>query len=65
MPGSKELPSFQGEPLLVPMKGKLEEVMQGFWCSLEPNFRVAVGGKEISAEGARYATPINKFAKKE
>jgi len=64
MPGSKELPSFKGEPLLVPIRGSLEEAMQYFWNALEPAFRVAVGGKEISSSESRYAEPINRFAKK-
>lgn len=68
MPGSKELPSFQGEPILVPMHGNLEDsledVMQGFWSLLEPSFRVAVGGREITPAGVRYAAPINRFPEK-
>lgn len=64
MPGSKELPSFQGEPLLVPIRGSLEDSMQAFWSALEPDFRVAVGGREISSSGVRYAEPINRFSKK-
>ena len=63
MPGSKELPSFQGEPLLVPMRGTLEESMQTFWDALEPSFRVAVGGREINPDSVRYAQPINRFTK--
>jgi IMP cyclohydrolase len=63
MPGSKELPSFQGEPLLVPLRGSLEDAMQTFWQALEPSFRVAVGGREITKKDARYAEPINRFTK--
>jgi hypothetical protein len=65
MPGSKELPSFQGEPLLVPIRGSLEDAMQTFWGTLEPEFRVAVGGREISPSNVRYAEPINRFDRRE
>ena len=64
MPGSKELPSFQGEPLLVPIRGSLENVMRYFWGALDSTFRVSVGGKEITPAGFRYAAPINRFEKK-
>jgi hypothetical protein len=63
MPGSKELPSFQGEPLLVPMRGTLEDAMQTFWNALEPEWRVSVGGREIMPDAVRYAAPINRFTK--
>ncbi len=63
MPGSKELPPFAGEPLLVPIRGTLEEAMQFFWNALEPEWRVSLGGREITANGVRYAEPINKFEK--
>ena len=61
MPGSKQLPPFQGEPLLVPLTGNLEQSMQYFWTALEPEWRVSVGGREMKKEGVRYATPISKF----
>jgi len=66
MPGHEQLPSFQGEPLLVPLKGTLEESMQYFWGALEhrpdTNFRVAVGGREIDQNSVvRFADPINRF----
>lgn len=62
MPGSKELPPFTGEPLLVPIRSTLEESMQNFWDSLEPAWRVAVGGREITRDDSvRYAKPISKF----
>jgi hypothetical protein len=63
MPGSKELPSFQGEPILVRVSGTLEEVMRSFWDKLEPEWRVSLGGKSITKEEVRYAEPINRFEK--
>jgi IMP cyclohydrolase len=63
MPGSKELDSFQGEPLLFPMNGSLEKIMEMFWMSLEPEWKVSLGGREVNQKPIRYAKPINKFQK--
>jgi len=59
-PGSKELPSFDGEPFVVPITGALEDTMQQFWQALEPQWRVALVGKEMSDGTYRIAEPINK-----
>ncbi|MCX6742421.1 MAG: hypothetical protein NTX24_04610 [Candidatus Pacearchaeota archaeon] len=71
MPGAATLPSFSGEPLLVPMKGTLEQVMQTFWDSLKTFYgnppedcRVSLAGREIGRDGTvRYAKPINRYEK--
>ncbi len=47
MPDSQELPSFEGEPLIMPMQGELEEVMDTFWNKLEPQWRVSLAGRVI------------------
>lgn len=63
-PGSKKLDSFNRKPLPVPLIGGLEEIMDGFWNFLEPEWRVALGGKEVDKkDNVRYATPINRFEK--
>jgi len=63
-PGSQELPSFEGEPFIVPIQGELEDVMEQFWDALEPEWIVALCGKEIIPGGSwRLAEPINRFAK--
>ena len=63
MPGSKELPAFHGEPVLVPMQGSLDDVMHTFWEALEPEWRVSLGGRTIEGNEPVYAEPINKFEK--
>jgi IMP cyclohydrolase len=63
MPGSKELPPFQGEPVLVPIRGTIEETMQSFWNALEPEWRVALAGKTFTKDNMKYAQPINRFEK--
>jgi hypothetical protein len=60
-PGSQELPSFRGPPFPVPIRGTLEDVMQTFWQALEPEWRVALAGKEIKQDSYRFAQPINRF----
>jgi len=58
-PGSKNLPSFEGEPFLVPMEGTLDTIMKTFWDVLEPQWRVALCGKVIEGETYQIAEPIN------
>lgn len=48
-PGSKELPSFEGEPFIVPVLGSLDETIQCFWEHLEKDWRVAIAGKKVSS----------------
>jgi len=59
---SKNLPSFTGEPVLVPIKGEVENVMETYWNALEPEWKVALGGKAFSADNPswyRMVKPIN------
>ncbi len=64
MPGSKELPSFEGEPFPVVLgEETLEETMQSLWNRLAPEWRVALGGREFHDDEYRMATPINRFEK--
>lgn len=57
---SKHLPSFSGSPFEIPMEGELEDIMQNVWNHLEPQWRVALGGREIFPDGNyRFAEPIN------
>lgn len=63
-PGGKTLPPFEGEPFAVPIRDTLEETMDMFWVSLEPEWRVALGGKQFSDErGYAMAEPTNRFEK--
>jgi IMP cyclohydrolase len=63
-PGSKTLPPFEGEPFIVPVKGPLEDVMASFWDALEPEWRVALGGKTfVTDEGYKMAEPINRHSR--
>jgi len=60
MPGSSILPSFSIDPIKVPLRGKLEDMMAEIWERLDPRWRVSIGGKEFGEEDYRYANPLNQ-----
>ncbi len=62
-PGSKMLPPFEGEPFAVPIRATLEETMDMFWENLEPEWKVALGGKSFDRDSYRMAEPTNRFEK--
>lgn len=45
------LPSFSGEPLLLPCQGTPEDILERYWEALNADNRVALAVKEISAHG--------------
>ncbi len=45
------LPSFQGEPLLLPCNGNSDEVLHAYWEALNPENRIAIAVKEIPLQG--------------
>ncbi len=60
MPGSNALPSFEGEPFIIPLGDSLEGSMQKIWNSLEPSWKVALAAKEITEKSYRVQT-LSKF----
>jgi hypothetical protein len=46
------LPSFSGDPLLLPLIGNAESLLDRYWEALDANNRVAMAVKEISPQGA-------------
>ncbi len=54
-PGSKELPSYDKFPFLVPIVGTLEESLMHLWLALDDHgadhWRVSIAGKEIKVDG--------------
>lgn len=64
MPGSKDLPSFNRDPILVPIEKDVRKTMEYFWTQLDPRFKVAIGGRTMQPNGeVVYAEPINRFEK--
>jgi hypothetical protein len=56
------LPSFTGEPLLLPCQGPAEAVLQTYWQALDPDNRVAIAVKRIPLDGGPGAIIIqNRF----
>jgi IMP cyclohydrolase len=45
------LPSFSGDPLLLPCAGEAEEVLDRYWNALNADNRVSLAAKEISNQG--------------
>ncbi|GER89303.1 hypothetical protein KDW_34650 [Dictyobacter vulcani] len=56
------LPSFSGDPLLLPCVGKAEAVLDTYWNALNAENRVAIAVKQISAqEGTSRILVRNRF----
>jgi len=62
MPGSKELSSFEGEPFIVPLQRTLEDTVDSFWERLEPQWRVAIAGKQIMGDDTDLVVIRNRHA---
>jgi IMP cyclohydrolase len=56
------LPAFSGDPLLLPCRGKGEDVLESYWNALNVENRVSMAVKEISKQGTRSRIIIkNRF----
>lgn len=56
------LPSFQGDPLLLPCKGSSDEVLHTYWDALNAENRIAIAVKQISLHsGERDLRVLNRF----
>jgi hypothetical protein len=51
----RPLPSFSGDPLLLPCVGPKEEILDAYWDALDATNRVALAVKEIPADGSHIA----------
>ncbi|GCF07615.1 IMP cyclohydrolase [Dictyobacter arantiisoli] len=57
------LPSFNGDPLLLPCAGKAEAVLDSYWNALNADNRVSLAVKQISAQdGSSRILVRNRFA---
>ncbi len=58
------LPSFQGEPLLLPLVGGIEEIRDTYWNALNPDNRVSLAVKSIAFPfGQSTISIVNRFSK--
>jgi IMP cyclohydrolase len=57
------LPSFEGDPLLLPCHGAAKEILDTYWGALDAEYRVAIAVKHIPAHGGPGAILVrNRFA---
>ena len=61
VPGSKRLDAFDRSPFQIPMQDTLESTMETIWSALEPEWRVALGGKMITKDGVSFAHPLSRY----
>jgi hypothetical protein len=59
----KPLPSFVGEPLLLPCHGSAEQVLDTYWSALDERNRVSLAVKEIPTHGGPSTIVVrNRFS---
>jgi IMP cyclohydrolase len=46
------LPTFEGDPLLLPLMGTAEETLEAYWNALDEDNRISLAVKEISLDGS-------------
>jgi hypothetical protein len=52
------LPSFSGDPLLLPCLGSIEAVLETYWQALNIDHRIAIAAKQIPADGGAGALVV-------
>jgi len=58
------LPSFQGEPLPVPMKGTPDEILETYWNSLNEDNKISLALKSIDpSNGSSEIRTLNRYSK--
>ncbi len=57
-----ERPSFRGEPILLPIEGNINEILETYWKRLDESNRISLAVKFIPTDGSQSAVRIiNKF----
>lgn len=59
------LPSFHGEPILMPLEGDIRMIRDRFWNALNPEFRVSLVVKFIHEHAPSLVNIANRFPKLE
>ncbi len=58
------LPSFEGEPRLMPLRGEMNDIAEEYWAALNEENRVSLAVKFIGlADGISQTRIINQYAK--
>jgi IMP cyclohydrolase len=55
------LPSFSGDPLLLPLNGIPESVLETYWNALNPENRISLAVKAITPDGSARLIVKNRF----
>jgi len=55
------LPAFQGDPILLPLEGDIEQIKQNYWQKLNTENRISLVVREIGNSGEDRLKIINRF----
>ena len=55
------LPGFSGDPLVMPVEGGAEEVMETYWNALDRENRIAIAVKRVAPDGRSELMAINRY----
>jgi hypothetical protein len=57
------LPSFAGEPLLLPLEGRAADILERYWTGLDPDNRIAIAVKTLAPgdAGSRELLVKNRY----
>ena len=55
------LPGYRGDPLVMPLHGGAEEIMEKYWTALDRENRIAVAVKRVARGGKSELIAINRF----
>lgn len=55
------LPSFSGDPLLLPLAGDADEVLETYWAALNEDNRISIAVKHIASDGTSRILVRNRF----
>ncbi|MEM9159604.1 MAG: IMP cyclohydrolase [Verrucomicrobiota bacterium] len=47
------LPSFSGDPLLMPLKGGAQDILDRYWSGLDEDNKISIAVKTIAADGSK------------
>ena len=55
------LPGFSGDPLVMPLEGGPDEVLQTYWNALDRENRISIAVKSIARDGSSELMAVNRF----
>lgn len=55
------LPSFKGDPILLPLEGDAEQIAEKYWEALNQDNRISLAVRELTVSGKDSLKIINRF----